>query len=278
MSVAAAHARRVALHLPQQRAAGVVELAVLLEHRPPFHEVGRRVNQQALGFESVAARAAGLLLVVLERSRRAGVNDEPDVRAIDAHPEGHGRDDDVGALAEERVLMAAALAVRKACVIGEGGVPDLGQPRRERIHLAARRAVDDARLAAMAGEHLDELLLERGARKRAIDQVRAIERTDELDRVLEAELRRDVAPHARRRGRRVGVQADAGKKLPQPAELAILGPEVVAPLADAVRFVNGDEADVNRRQHRQKRVGPFADQPLGRHVQQLVPLADGARR
>ena len=115
-----------------------------------------------------------------------------------------------------------------------------------------------------------QLLFQRRARQHAIDQVGPIERADELDRIVEAELRRDVAPHARRRGRRVGVQADAGEQLAQPPELAVLGPEVVPPLADAVRFVHGDEADVDGRQQRQKRVGALADQPLGRDVEQLV--------
>ena len=97
-------------------------------------------------------------------------------------------------------------------------------------------------------------------------------------RVVQAKLRRDVAPDARRRGGGVRVQADAGKQLAQPPELAVLGPEVVAPLADAVRFVDGDEADADRRQQRQKLVGAFADQPLGRDVEQLVASLTQSRR
>ena len=129
----------------------------------------------------------------------------------------------------------------------------------------------------MAGEDLDELFLERRTRKRAVDQVRTIEGTDELYRVLEAELRRDVPPHARRGGRGVGVQVDAGKELTQASELAVFGPEVVAPLTDAMCFVNGNEADVDGRKHRQEGVGPLAHQPLGRDIQQLVPLLTEAR-
>src|SRR5688572_33466126 len=105
MPMAAADARRIPLHLAEQRAAGIIELAILLEHGPPFHEVGRRVNEQAFGLEPVSAGTARFLLVMLERSRRAGVHDEPHVRAIDAHPEGHRRDDDVGPLAEARTLV-----------------------------------------------------------------------------------------------------------------------------------------------------------------------------
>ena len=120
MLVAAADRRRVALHVAQQCAAGVGQLAVALEHDPPLEEVRRRVDEHALGFEAVAAGTAGLLLIVLERLRRAGVHDEAHVGAIDAHAERHGRHDDVGVLVEKRVLIPAALAVAQPGVIGDG--------------------------------------------------------------------------------------------------------------------------------------------------------------
>ena len=59
---------------------------------------------------------------------------------------------------------------------------------------------------------------------------------------MQPELGDDVVADARGGRGRVRVQADAGQQLPQPAELAVLRPKVVAPLADAVRFVDGDEA------------------------------------
>ena len=151
MAMAAADARRVAFDVAEQRATRVGELAVALEHDAPLQEVGRRVDQHALRFEAVAPGAAGLLLVVLERLRRAGVNDEAHVRSVDAHAEGHGGDDDVGVLVEKRVLIPAALVVGEAGMVGPGANAGLGQPRRQRVDLAARRAVDDAGLAACAG-------------------------------------------------------------------------------------------------------------------------------
>ena len=39
----------------------------------------------------------------------------------------------------------------------------------------------------------------------------------------------------------------AGKLVAQQAQLPVLGPEVVAPLADAVRLVHGDERDAGTR-------------------------------
>src|SRR5205823_205537 len=83
---------------------------------------------------------------------------------------------------------SAALDVRKAGVIWKRRDAGAGQPCRKRLDLAARRAVDDARLAAMARDDLLQLALQRAARKRAIEQVRAIERSDQLQRIGESEL------------------------------------------------------------------------------------------
>ena len=52
------------------------------------------------------------------------MNDEPHVGSVDAHAERDGRDDDVGPFAEERILVAAALVVRQAGVIGQRGDAD----------------------------------------------------------------------------------------------------------------------------------------------------------
>ena len=53
----------------------------------------------------------GFLLIVFERLRRSRVHDEPNVRAIDSHPECHGRDNHVRFFFEERILMPATLVV-----------------------------------------------------------------------------------------------------------------------------------------------------------------------
>ena len=71
-------------------------------------------------------------------------------------------------------------------------------------------------------------------------------------------------------GGRVCLQADARKARSKLGELAILGSEVVSPLADTVRLVDSDERDVARLEEREKAVAPFADQTLRRHVEQTV--------
>src|SRR5690606_9792307 len=92
------------------------------------------------------------------------------------------------------------------------------------------------------------------------------------------ELRADVVADARGGGRRVSVKRDVRKTRSQLPELPVLGPEVVAPLADAVRLVDGDEAEVAARQPRLKTVAAFADEPLRRNVQQPVsPITHAGR-
>ena len=181
MPVAAADAGGVALHVAQQAAPRVGQLAVALEHHPPLEEVRRRVDEHALRLEAVAPGSSRFLLIVFERLRRAGVDDEPHVGSIDAHAEGDGGDDDVGVLVEERVLIPAALVVGKPGVVRPGADAGLGQPRRQRIDLTPRRAVDDARLAAVTREDVEQLALQIRAREDAVEEIRPVERADELD-------------------------------------------------------------------------------------------------
>ena len=205
--MAAPDARCIALDVAQQRAPRIVELAISLEHHPPLHEVSGRVDEDALGFESIAAGTARFLLIVLERLRRAGMHDEAHIRTIDAHAESDRGHDDVGVLVEEGILVAAALAVGEAGVIGLGANAGLDQPRCQRIDFAPRGAVDDARLAAAAGHHIENLPLQAGARQHAIDQVRPIERPDELEWRFEARVAtrcRGVRAPSRLRYRRAG--------------------------------------------------------------------------
>jgi hypothetical protein len=66
------------------------------------------------------------------------------------------------------------------------------------------------------------------------------------------------------------VDAHPGEQLAHAAELPVLRPEIVSPLADAVRFVHSHEADATRGEQRQERFAPVAHEPLGRDVKQAV--------
>ena len=86
----------------------------------------------------------------------------------------------------------------------------------------------------------------------------------------------DVALHARRGRGGVGVKRRAGKRLAQPGQLPVLRPEVVAPLADAMRFVDGDVGDAACAHQRAEAVGGFADSALRRDIEQ--PAGAGAQQ
>ncbi len=125
-----------------------------------------------------------------------------------------------------------------------------------------------------AGEHGLELLVARQARPHAVDQVRPIEAADQHERVAQPELADDVLAHAGRRGRRERVHRHLRPGRAQRAELPVLRPEVVAPVADAVRFVDGDVAHAGPRHRRLEAGAAVAHQAFGRHVEQLeAPVA-----
>ena len=65
---------------------------------------------------------------MLERPRRASVDDEPNIRPVDTHAEGDGGDDDVDTFAQERILIAFALPIRETRMIWQGRGAKLGQP------------------------------------------------------------------------------------------------------------------------------------------------------
>ena len=68
------------------------------------------------------------------------------------------------------------------------------------------------------------------------------------------------------------VKGNAGQKLSEPSQLAILGPEVVAPLADAVGFVNRDKLDRTRRNQQEKTFAAIAHETFRRNAEQPIPL------
>ena len=187
------------------------------------------------------------------------MHDEPDVGTVDPHPERDGRHHDVDRFVQERVLVPVPRRVVQAGMIGQRADAFVGQRRCQLVDIPPRQAIDDAGLAGVAAKDCQQLPPEMGARQDPIGQVGPIERADQHRRIDEAKLVADVAPDARRRRRRVGVQRDAGERLPQAGEQAVLRPEVVPPLADAVRLVHRDIGDAARRQQRAEAVGRLAD-------------------
>ena len=206
------------------------------------------------------------------------MDDETDVRAIDAHSECHGGHDDVGALGCKRVLRVTALLRAHARVIS----PRPAAARRERsghgIDVLAADAVDDACFSRMAADHFLDLQDFVGTRNDAVAQVRPIEIADQDHRLPQPQLAADVGAHLLCRRSREGVNRRTGKELAQLAELAVFGTEIVSPVADAMRLVHGERAHASLAQQCAER---RSGQPLRRHEQQPQrtvgrPPLDGA--
>ena len=100
--VAAGERGRVLLHAVDVLDRGRVGGAG--EDRVPRRGILRRVEHRAFRFEAVAARAAGLLLVMLDRLGHGRVQHEADVGAVDAHAEGDRGNDQVALLRGEGLL------------------------------------------------------------------------------------------------------------------------------------------------------------------------------
>jgi len=163
---------------------------------------------------------------------------EPHVGAVDAHPEGDRGYDHVDRLLGEGVLGAVPLLGVEAGMVGPGQKPLGGEPGRQPFGLAPRDAIHDRGLAAVAAEDRERLRDAVGAGHDPVDEIGAVEGADEHRRVTEVELLRDVVPHPGCGGGREGMQARPWEPLPEQGQLAVFRPEVVAPLADAVRFVD----------------------------------------
>ncbi len=83
---------------------------------------------------------------------------------------------------------------------------------------------------------------------------------------LEAQLLHDLLARALVGGRGQRDARDAGEALGEDAQLAVLGAEVVAPLRDAVRLVDGEEGDVDLGEKRQH---ALLHEALGRDVEEV---------
>jgi hypothetical protein len=223
------------------------------------------VEENALSRQTVAACAAALLLVVLDRFRHRGVDDAANVAPVDAHAERHGGDDDVELLCREVVLRAAALGRFETGVVGRGLDAVSTQGSGETLGVFSADAVHDHRFPGMAPNGIQYLLQRVMAGKHSIHQVRSVERADDDVRPLETELLDDVVAHPRRCGCRISVNARARKVAAQAGELAVLGSEVMAPLAYAVGFIDGKGSHLNPLEKAEERP---RQQPFRRHEEQ----------
>src|SRR6266545_2571707 len=116
------------------------------------------------------------------------------------------------------------------------------------------RAVNDAAIVRPAADELEQLLVGRRFWYNAVNEIWPVKAGDITPRLPQLQLLHDIGPHPF--GSR-GSQRDhwhVRKMRPQFLELAIFRPEIVAPFADAMRFVDGELRDVPIHRALQKRI------------------------
>jgi hypothetical protein len=214
-------------------------------------------QQHDLGVLDRAPGAADLLVVGDDAARRLVVDDEAEVGLVVAHPERAGGDDRLEVVAEQPLLDLDAGVGRAVPAVGLGGDPVAAQPLRHQVGVALGERVDDARArelrqvldepgeaVGLAGE-VDDLEAQAGATQRAAVGA-------QRGGTADAQLLLHVGHHAVVGGR---GRAQHRHALRQPLEHVgdppVVGAEVVAPVGDAVRLVDDQQADPlgEQRQH-----------------------------
>ena len=118
------------------------------------------------------------------------------------------------------------------------------QARRHTFRAVATLAVNDAAIAWVALDETQKLFVRTVFRQHAIGEVRPIETRDVTTRITQTKLLQNVRPHSFRRGGSERHDRNMRKEFTKLRQLPILRPKVVAPLADAMRFVDRDQIDL----------------------------------
>ncbi len=210
-------------------------------------------EEHAVGEVDRAPGPADLLVIGDRRAGSLVVDDEAEVGLVEAHPERDRRDEGLHLARDQRVLQRLALLGREVRVVRPGVDPLRPQERGDALRVGDGQAIDDAaarqlrQATRQPGQALglvrerDRVEPERVARERP---------AEDLDTV--PELGDDVGHDpVVGRGRRRQDRDARVERAQDRLDPAVVGPEVVAPVGDAVRLVDDEEADrvLDARQH-----------------------------
>ena len=132
---------------------------------------------------------------------------------------------------------------------------------------------DDAAVGNLPHGAKEEFILRAGVGLADdVAQIGAAKAGDVLVRIAKAELVDDVAANAFGGAGGEGGDGEIGKNLAEAAELAVFRAEFVAPLGDAMGFVDGEEGD---RETLEPVHGVAEGDALGRKIKQLVFAGGG---
>ena len=175
---------------------------VLLSHRFAFHELIEflqiliRVEGQTDAFATVAPCATCLLIVAFQRLGDIVMDHEAHIRLVDTHTEGDGSHDHVDVLHQEVILCLGTGGRIESGMISRSLDVICSEDSRQLFHLLARETVDDAALAWVLLDELDDILIHiLRLRTYLVIEVRTIKRALELRGIHDTEVLLDIRTH-----------------------------------------------------------------------------------
>ena len=118
------------------------------------------IESDALAFTAITSGTSGLLVITFQTLGNIVVDDKAHVWLVNAHAEGDGRHNDVDLLEQELVLVLAAGGAVHACVIGQRLDAIDAQQLGKVLNTLATEAIDDARLAFIGLDKLNDVLVD----------------------------------------------------------------------------------------------------------------------
>lgn len=264
------------LQVAAQRAVGALHFTDFrVGQRPVLAQslsIRRVVEHRRVAHPAVAAAPAGFLEVGFRAVGRAEVDDAAHVGFVDPHAEGIGGYDDAQLALDPGVLPAVFfLRLQAGVVAGRGDAAAL-QIQRYLLGHAPAADVHDAR-ARHPVQDVQQLLVFRLRLANHVGEVIPPEALFEDEALLfKLEVFLDVFHHFRRRRGGNGDDGHVRVQLPQLGDAQVRRPEVVAPLADAVGFVDGQQRQFHLADADARQVG---QQALRTHVQQFGVAVHG---
>ena len=220
------------------------------------------VQQDAFRVLAGPAGTSRLLIIGLQRGGDVVVDDQTDIRTVDSHPERIGRDQNRTGIGHETVLHLGSFFVAHSRVIGEES-----ELRVELLHGFPRGGVDDGR--NLFPEKIFQrpvLVLRPGTAENRKREIRTLEAGNPKFHLRPVKLPENVLADLCRGGGGKCADLRNGKLFHNLSETRIGGPEVVSPLADAVRFV--DHHDLRRISPEKVSEG-FRLKPFRRNIEQF---------
>ena len=214
-------------------------LRLLFQTTAQPRHIGRIVKQHRFRGQAITPGATGFLIIGFDIARNIKVDHEANVWFIDAHAERHRRHHNLQVIALKFFLHVGANIIFQPSMIGRRANSLALQARSGVFYFRPAVAVDNAGLTALF-LHVAHQLIERfELLHQHVANIRTVKTADLNQRIVQPQQAHDILAR--------GVVGCGGQRhkrqrrepLAQLTERGIFRAEIVAPLGDTVRFING---------------------------------------